>query len=460
MELPFVSIIVLNFNGAHFLPTCLDSLRGQTYPLDRFEAIVTDNGSTDGSIQLLKEKYPWVRILENGRNLGFSTANNAATRIARGEYMILLNNDTAPEPMWIEKMVEVAQSDPKIGIVAGHLRLFYDQLELSLETETFNPPGDLRDLGVMVFRVDTGTFRSVTQYLDGFYWRELQPSGLEWRWMQAKARLGIPVPVGSGDWKVDFTLSSNRGDNSAVPLRVFLNDELIADWQVPAEPTPFELHMPTATRALAKPVEQNTGSLIFKNGSGRDRGTYVRNDEVFYETDDHQYSQVEEVFAACGASYLMRREMIEDIGLLDDDFFIYYEDTDLSWRARLRGWKVVYSPEAYVRHIHCGTNTEWSPFFIYLTERNRLAMVFKNGTWGQVARVWGGYYNRVLRMGWTSLKLLIRNNPDWRRHAAPLRTHIRIALRLIAWIPSLFGKRYRIQRRAVVDPNQLEEWFI
>ena len=78
MELPFVSVIVLNYNGAHFLPTCLDALRLQTYPAERFEVIVTDNGSTDNSLPLLKRDYPWVRILENGRNLGFSLANNAA----------------------------------------------------------------------------------------------------------------------------------------------------------------------------------------------------------------------------------------------------------------------------------------------------------------------------------------------------------------------------------------------
>ena len=86
MEAPFVSVIVLNYNGAHFLPTCLGALRQQTYPADRFEVIVTDNGSTDDSLPLLKRDYPWVRLLENGRNLGFSLANNAAARIARGEF--------------------------------------------------------------------------------------------------------------------------------------------------------------------------------------------------------------------------------------------------------------------------------------------------------------------------------------------------------------------------------------
>jgi hypothetical protein len=463
MQLPFVSVIVLNYNGAHFLPTCLDALKKQTYPADRFEVIVTDNGSTDDSLHLLKSDYPWVRLLENGANLGFSIANNKAARIARGDYRILLNNDTAPEPTWIEKMAEAANADPRIGLVAGHLRLYYDQLELRLETDSFVPSNnDTRELGMMFYNVDTGVFRGVTQFLDGFYWREVVSQGLSWRWMKGKGRLGVPVPIGEGDFAVHFELSSGRLDNSPAPLRIYLQDELVADWQVPAGgPTHFVLNLPARNRTQAQPVEQNTGSIIFRNGGGRDRGTYVHNDEVFYETDAGQYGKLEEVFAACGASYLMRREMIEDVGLLDDDFFIYYEDTDLSWRARLRGWKVVYSPHAYVRHIHCGTNTEWSPFFVYLTERNRLAMIFKNGTWEQIFRVWGEFYWRVFYSGARALYRWVRRRPDWRQIAGPLKVYLKIAGKLIVWLPGLLRKRWSIQRRAVVPTRQLvETWFV
>lgn len=461
MEAPFVSVIVLNYNGAHFLPTCLGALRQQTYPADRFEVIVTDNGSTDDSLPLLKRDYPWVRILENGRNLGFSLANNAAARIARGEFMILLNNDTAPEPMWVEKMAAAAQSDPSIGIVTGHLRLYYDQLELRLESETFTPESDPRPLGVMVHVASTGVFRGVVQYLEGFYWREGQAPGPTWRWTQGKARLGLPLPAGADDIQINFQLSAYRPDNRPVPLRIYLGDEQVAEWVIPpGGPHAYLLELPATARLLAKPVEQNTGSILFRNCASRDRGTYVRNDEVFYETDEGQYNRVEEVFAACGASLLMRREMVEETGLLDEDFFIYYEDTDLSWRAWLHGWKVIYSPEAYVRHIHCGTNTEWSPFFIYLTGRNRLAMVMKNGTWGQVLRVWGEYYLSVLRMAWRTLLMWLRRRPDWRQYGPHLQVHSRIAGRLILWLPSLLVKRYRIQRSARIPKKQLESWFV
>ena len=139
--------------------------------------------------------------------------------------------------------------------------------------------------------------------------------------------------------------------------------------------------------------------------------------EVLYETDCGRYTQVEEVFSGCGASLLLRRATLEQIGVLDDDFFMYYEDTDLCWRAWLGGWKVVYAPQALVPHIHCGTTKEWSPFFFFLTERNRLAMVFKNGSLRQVFRVWGGYLMKVLGLVFATLWALLLRRQGWRAQA-------------------------------------------
>src|SRR5262249_51352308 len=117
-------------------------------------------------------------------------------------------------------------------------------------------------------------------------------------------------------------------------------------------------------------VIQNAGSLVLSDGSGGDRGTG--------EEDRGQYDRREEVFAACGAAVLLTRPMLDDVGALDPAFFAYYEDTDLSWRMRLRGWKIVYEPEAVVEHTHSGTSIEWSPFFTFHADRNRLFMILKN----------------------------------------------------------------------------------
>jgi hypothetical protein len=460
MPYPFVSIIILNYNGANYLPACLDALRVQTYPADCFEVIVSDNGSSDGSLELLYANYPWVQVKANGKNMGFASGNNVAFERARGEYIVLLNNDTAPTPAWIEQMVAVAEADPKIGMVTGHLQLFYPQLEVELTTETFVPEGDGRTLGILVSSVDSDAPHGVVQYLEGFYGRESYQDYGNFRWMKGRALLGVPVPSGDGEWQLILELAAPRPDNRPVSLKILARGNVLAEpVLVGTELQTVNIHMPADIRQAARPVEQNTGSLIFKNGGGRDRGTYVRNFEAFYETDKGRYDVVEEVFSGCGASLLLRRAMLGQVGLLDDDFFMYYEDTDLSWRARLAGWKVVYAPQAVVLHIHCGTTVEWSPFFIFLTERNRLAMVFKNGPTWQVLHVWGGYLLKVLRLGFEFLKALYRRRVNWRALGGETRIHLRVSGSLLVRLPSLLRRRYQIQRIAKIKASFIENWF-
>lgn len=456
---PFVSVIIVNYNGAHYLPACLDALREQTYPSDRFEVIVSDNGSTDGSLELLHSHYAWVRVLENQHNLGFASGNNVAIKIAQGEYIVLLNNDTIPSCRWLEHLVDVANSHPQAGMVTGHLQLFYDQLVLTLQTETFVPDNyDSRELGIQVFGVDAGTPGGVYQYLEGFYGWEIAPTGQRFRWMRGKAKLGVPVPRSDGDWQIHFRLAAGRSDERSV--QVMLNDAVIAEWSVSGiTPTDYVLCLPADTRALATPLVQNAGSIIFYDGRGRDRGTWVRNGEMFYEIDSGQYNSIEEVFAGCGASLLIRRTMLDQVGMFDDDFFMYYEDTDLAWRARLRGWQVFYAPQAIVRHVHCGTSQEWSPAFIYYTDRNRLAMVWKNGTRRQIVWAVSKYIARMLiNVAKTMRGLLMRQ--DWRVWARHVQNALRVLFTLAVWLPKLELKRYRIQRLRVVPHKAIAAWFV
>jgi len=461
VETAFVSIIIVNYNGAHYLPACLDALRQQTYPADRFEVIVSDNGSTDATLPLLRDQYPWVILLENGCNLGFATGNNVAFAQARGDYIVLLNNDTAPAPGWLEHMISVAQDDPQIGLVTGHLQLFYPQLEVDIIAETYIPEGDGRELGVVLSLVDSGAMRGVVQYLNGFYGNEAYSLYGSYRWTQGEATLGVPVPPGDGDWSLTLKLAAPRPDDHPVSVKILSQGTILAEYELAGQ----ELHtknieMPAFTRQAARPVEQNTGSLIFPSGAGRDRGTYVRNLEVFFESDTGRYTKVEEVFSGCGASLLLRRATLEQIGTLDDDFFMYYEDTDLSWRTWLGGWKVVYAPQALIPHIHCGTTKEWSPFFFFLTERNRLAMVFKNGTLHQLLRVWGGYFLKVMRLGLETLWMLLFRRPGWRARGGLVRVHLRVMGNLLIWLPALIAKRYWIHKYAKVKAGSLEHWFV
>ena len=451
----------MNYNGAHFLPVCLEALQAQTYPQDRFEVVVSDNASVDDSLLLVESDYPWVRVLANGENLGFASGNNVAIEATNGHYVVLLNNDTAPEPDWLENIVKVAEDYPEAGMVTGHLQLFYDQLDIHLLSDTVVPPGDGRELGIQIFEVKSGTSRGVIQYLDGFYGWEPHPYGQSFRWTQGQARLGIPTPIVSGEWTINLKLAAARQDDIIVPCQITIDGRTIADLEIAgSDPIDYSITLPHNTEDKAKPVVQNSGSIVFYDGSSRDRGTYIQNFEVFFETDSGQYDKVEEVFSGCGASLLIQREMIADVGAFDDDFFMYYEDTDLAWRARLRGWKVLYAPSAIVRHIHCGTTVEWSPFFFYHVDRNRLAMVFKNGESRQILWAWGKYLGRTALDAWTTFRALIIRAPNWRTHAKMLQVRVRVLINLVRWMPALLRKRSHIQSRRKLAPNDLRDWFV
>jgi GT2 family glycosyltransferase len=129
-----VSIIIPNWNGAHFLPACLNSLRAQTH--HEHEVIVADNASTDNSRELIARDYPEVKVVALDHNTGFTGACNAGLIASRGKIKILLNNDTEVEPNWIEEVIAAFDRHPKAGIVASKMLLFDRR-------DTFHTAGDL-----------------------------------------------------------------------------------------------------------------------------------------------------------------------------------------------------------------------------------------------------------------------------------------------------------------------------
>jgi GT2 family glycosyltransferase len=240
----FVSVVVVNFNGRHFLHECLTALEQQTLPRYRYEVLVIDNGSTDGSIDFVRERFPGVRFVALDRNHGFTGANNVGFRLARGRFVVLLNNDTRVAPNWLESLV-MAAAEPNVGGVAAKL----------------------------VFRAD--------------------PSKLN-----------------------------------------------------------------------------STGLILLRDGRGADRDIRLLDGETARPGG--------EVFGGCGASLLLKRELIEDLGGFDPSLFMYYEDLDLCWRARFRGWRFVYAPEARVEHVCGGSNQAESPFLMRQIERNRALVNLRN----------------------------------------------------------------------------------
>jgi len=306
-----VSVVVPNWNGVHHLPVCLESLRCQTYA--PIEVIVADNGSSDGSLELLAVDYPWVRVLSLGENRGFAGACNAGIRAARGRIIVLLNNDTEADAHWLEEVVAAFGRHPEAGIVASRMLLFDRR-------DTFHTAGDF-------YRLD-----------------------------------GIP---------------GNRG---------------------------------------------------------------------VWEQDKGQYDREEYVFSACGGSAAYRQAMLNQIGLLDEDFFFSCEDVDLAWRAQLTGWRCVYAPRAVVYHKLSATGG--GPTASFYDGRNFIYLLVKD----YPGDLWRIHWRAILRAQFRITGEALR---AWRGEAA--RARLRGQLTGLLHIPRLLAKRQRVQRTRTVERSYLEQ---
>jgi len=307
-----VSIIIPNWNGAAHLPACLNALRAQRRPAGQdFEVVVADNASTDDSLKLMARDYPEVRVIRLEQNRGFTGACNAGLRVAQGEYLILLNNDTEAAPDWLAEVVAAFERHPEAGIVASKMLLF-----------------DRRNI----------------------------------------------------------------------------------------------LH--------------TAGDLFKTDGTPGNRGVWQEDCGQFAEG---------YVFSANGGSAAYRRAMLDQVGLLDDDFFFSCEDVDLAWRAQLAGWKAVYAPRAVVYHklsasggggtasFHDGRN------FIYLLAKDVPASVWR--------RHWAKMIGAQLRITLEALRA-------WRGAAA--RARLRGQLAGLASLPKMLKKRRAVQSARVVSDDYIE----
>jgi len=238
-----VSVVVPNWNGMRFVGMCLDSLAKLDF--EDYEVIVVDNGSADGSREMIEEQYPDVKLLKLPDNMGFAIACNEGIKASNAEYIVLLNNDIEVTPDWLRELYEGMERHPKCGMGTTKM-MFLDQ----------------RDV---------------------FY---------------------------------------NTGD-------------LFHSWSA---------------------------------GGGRGQG----------EKDVGQYEKEDYVFGACAGAGIYRREFFNQVGLFDEDFFIFAEDVDLNMRGQLQGLKAVYLPKAKVYHIGTATVGLYSDRYVYLCKRNDIWVFIKN----------------------------------------------------------------------------------
>ena len=224
-----LSVIIVNYNVKHFLEQCLHSVYKAAKDIET-EIFVVDNNSVDGSAQLVREKFPNLYFIENKENVGFSKANNQAVKLAKGEYILLLNPDTV---------------------------------------------------------VEEDTFKKVTGFMDS------HPEA---------GGLGVKMIDGKGN----FLPESKRG-------------------------------LPTPWVAFYKMFGL---SKLFPNSRkfGKYHLSYLNENEIH------------EVEILAGAFMLLRKETLDKVGLLDETFFMYGEDIDLSYRIIKGGYKNYYFPETTIIH--------------------------------------------------------------------------------------------------------------
>ena len=122
-----VRIIVVNWNGRVFLEDCLQSLRRQTYR--SFSVTLVDNGSTDGSLEFVSDRFPEVHVIALMENQGFAGANNRALSNLTTPYVALLNNDAVADPGWLASLVEALEEANESGFAASRM-LSYDRPEV------------------------------------------------------------------------------------------------------------------------------------------------------------------------------------------------------------------------------------------------------------------------------------------------------------------------------------------
>ncbi len=147
---PQFSVIVINWNGRDYLPRCLEAILAQDYPPR--EVILVDNGSRDGSVDLVRQGYPAVRLFPQEENLGFAVANNLAAREAGAEWLALLNPDAFPDPGWLRAYAQAIQARPEVGVFTGTLVCAEDQ-------DRLDGTGDIYHVSGVCWRRDHGRRR-------------------------------------------------------------------------------------------------------------------------------------------------------------------------------------------------------------------------------------------------------------------------------------------------------------
>ncbi|MBI3256220.1 MAG: glycosyltransferase family 2 protein [Actinobacteria bacterium] len=373
---PLVRVVVLNFNGGDMTIACLEQLIGTDWPAERLELVLVDNASTDHVVSDVRRDMPTVSIIESAVNRGFAGGCNLGLHdLDNIDFVALVNNDVLVEPDWLGPLVTALESDPTLGAACPRILFTHRYLDLRITVPTTRRGwGDHRELGVRLSGLRVGDeerWRQV-QLVEGFWGLEhAADRGDDFQWTAGEALLRVPMPDGSGlPCCTELLLAAD----SPVPVTLHAGGE-VAHHLVGTEPDWYAVE----TRGEPFEVINNVGSMLTPDHHGADRG--------YLEPAEGRYRDPEDVFAWCGAAVLLPRRYLQEVGVFDERFFLYYEDLELSWRGRKQGWRYRYVPASTVRHHHSATTLEGSPLSQHHNERNRLLTLILHGSMRTVCAV-------------------------------------------------------------------------
>jgi GT2 family glycosyltransferase len=459
---PLISIITVNWNGKNYLTDLFYSIKKLDYPRDRLQIIMVDNCSDDSSVSFVEKKFPEVEVVKLGQNSGYAGGNNEGLRHARGDYIALINNDCIVDPGWLREMLSIynmSSGDSRIGAVGPRVVFYWPYLPLQIISGSRDSGKDIRRLGVKIMDVrircpenckamkTAGSRRASSEikYVEGFYPAESDGGGKTFRWTLGNALMGIPVFDNDRETHVEIKLSSEISPNM---VSMVLGDKILDEIKVGKRPRWIKLIITPEFYTSKKDIINSCGVKVNRSLYSMDRG--------FMNFDEGQYNRVEEVFALSGSSFMMDRRMIEETGFFDPYFFTYYEDIDLLWRARLKGWKHFFTPNALVRHHHCGSGSEWSYNFTYHVLLNRLLMIYKCGWFTLFARSQASFAASAIIHSFSHIIQLLKGVKTQRIDIGiRFKILLKMAYLLLLFIP----ERIRIRTGKKISDSHIKEWF-
>ncbi len=333
-----VSVVVVNYNGQKYIDELLASLQNQISNNFTYEIVFVDNNSADDSVKYIHQhwadKIKNLKVVESKENLGFAGGNNLGVKESHGKYFVLLNNDTKPNADWLQNLYNFFINKENIVIANSLLLFYYDYIKIKFHTQD-------------KFFISNKIKINETEYIiDNKFCRNLLYNQ-DTLTCFGHSEIYIPLINGVRDYNIEINKISGLEKDKVIigeseyafssTININLSKEIIDNNK--------------------KTLVQNAGSGVNENYDGYDIG--------FTDEYNEKYMKPYQITNSCGASMMMEKEKFMEAGGFDETFFMYYEDTDLSFRARRNGGEIWYCPDSIVRHIHTGSSKEWSPFFIF-----------------------------------------------------------------------------------------------